>query len=356
MSARDDYDTLAPEFRLLVNGAPLPAAAAADLLAVGVHNDVDTIGMFTFTISGWDAAAMQVKWMDDSLFQAGNPVEVEIGYRDARQTLFSGEITGLEPEFPEGRPPTLTVRGYDRLHRMMRARKTCSYTNSKDSDIAARLAGNAGLTPDAQDSKVTHPYVLQHNQTDLAFLLARARRIGYELSVDGSTFKFRERAIKGDPALTLRRDVDLLEFRPRLTTMGQVQELVVRGWNPADKKEIVGRASAGDEPATMQGSETGPVNAQRVFDPTGSALDREPVHSQQEADRIAQQRFADMALGYVSGEGICIGEPRLRAGMLVNIEGLGMRFSGHYYVTHTHHSYSSRRGYRTHFAASRNAT
>jgi phage protein D len=301
--------------------------------------------MFTFMLAGWDAVAMEVKWIDNALFREGNPVDVEMGYRDNLQALFSGEITGLEPAFPEAQPPTLTVRGYDRRHRMMRERRTRSYTNVKDSDIAATLAGNAGLAPDAQDSKVTHPY-----------LLARARRIDYEVAVRDKTLVFRERAIKESAALTLRRDVELLEFRPRLSSMGQVQQLVVRGWSAKDKREVIGRAVAGDEPATMQGSESGPAAVRRVYGHTGSALDREPVQSQGDADRIAQQRFSEMALGYVCGDGVCIGEPRLRAGTVVKIEGLGVRFSGLYYITSTQHCFTPRRGYRTHFSARRNAT
>ena len=356
MAGRDAFDTLAPEVKVRVNGAALPEPAAADLVAVAVVNDVDAMGMFTLTLGGWDVVAMEVKWMDSELFREGNPVQIELGYRDSTQTLFSGEITGLEPHFPEAKPPILTVRGYDRLHRLMRRRKTHSFTNVKDSDIAATLAGTAGLTPDVEDSGVTHPYVLQHNQTDLAFLLSRARRIDYEVFADDRTLHFRARALRESAALTLRRDIELLEFHPRLTTMGQVQEFEVRGWSPQDKQALVGRAGAGDEPATMKGTESGPSAVRRLFAPTGSALDREPVQSQADADRIARQRFSDMALGYVCGEGVCIGDPRLRAGSVVEIEGLGGRFSGLYYLTSTQHCFSPRSGYRTRFAARRNAT
>jgi len=113
---------------------------------------------------------------------------------------------------------------------------------------------------------------------------------------------------------------------------------------------------AGDEPDTMAGAQSGPEAVRRMLGNTGTGVDRVPVHSQAEADGIAQQRFSAMALGYVGGEGICIGEPRLRAGTLVSIEGLGVRFSGLYYVTATTHSFTPGRGYRTRFSARRNAT
>jgi len=356
MNARGNFDTLAPEFALKVNGAALPLAAAADLISIHVLDDVDAMGMFMFSLTCVNTADMKFKWIDDELFREGNPVEIEMGYRDNRRILFSGEITGLEPTFPENGPPTLTVRGYDRRHRMMRERKTRSYTNVKDSDIANQLAGGAGLKPEVEDTKVVLPYVLQHNQTDLEFLLNRAHRIDYEVVVDGRSLKYQSRKIKDSETLTLRREIELLEFRPRMTTMGQVQEFVVRGWNPKSKEEIISRSGVGDEPTLMQGKSSGPASVQRIFGSTGSASVRVPVQSQEEADRVAKQHFAEMALGYIRADGICIGEPHLRAGIVVKIEGIGDRFSGLYYVSATEQSFSVGKGYRTRFAARRNAT
>jgi phage protein D len=81
-----------------------------------------------------------------------------------------------------------------------------------------------------------------------------------------------------------------------------------------------------------------------------------PVLDQAEADQLARGWFSEMALTYVEGQGVCIGEPKLRPGVLVQIEGVGRRFSGSYYVTSTEHSYRSSTGYRTAIGVRRNAT
>jgi uncharacterized protein len=356
VNARTGFDTLAPEFEIKVNGAALPQAAAADLIDVCVLDDVDATSMFTFSLACCDTAHMKVKWIDDALFREGNPVEIEIGYRDHRRVIFSGEITGLEPIFAENAPPTLVVRGYDRRHRLMRERRSRSYLSLKDSEIASQIAGRAGLRPQVEDSKVNLPYVLQHNQTDLEFLLARARRIQYEVIVDDRTLIFRPRKIDANEALTLRREIELLEFRPRLSTMGQVREVLVRGWDPHCKKEIIGRSGAGDEAGLMAGRKSGPSSIEPIFGESGGASVRAPVQNQAEADLMARQRFGEMALGYIRGDGVCIGDPRMRAGIVARIEGLGDRFSGLYYVTSTEQRFSLKKGYRTRFTARRNAT
>jgi phage protein D len=193
MNARSDFDTLAPEFTVQVNGAALPNEAMADLIGLTVLEDVEAAGMFSLTLTGWDTVQMKPKWIDDKLFREGNPVEIGFGYRDRKEALMTGEITAIEPEFAEAQPPTLTVRGHDLRHRLMRARRTRTFTQCKDSDIASRIASEAGLKPQTDDSRVMLPYVLQHNQTDLEFLGARAARIGYELVVQDRTLMFRQR-------------------------------------------------------------------------------------------------------------------------------------------------------------------
>jgi uncharacterized protein len=355
VAERRNFDTLTPEFRLRINGAELPAKAKADLISVSVLEDVGATGMFSFTLYCWDGAEMQVKWIDDALFKEGNSIEIDMGYRDNLQRLFQGEITGLEPEFSNDKPPTLTVRGYDRRHRLMGRRKTRTFLNMKDSDIANQIAADWSLKPAVDDTRLTLEYVLQHNQTDFEFLQERAQRIGYEMMVTDTTLRFRRRQNEGSATVTLRREVELLDFNARLTTIGQIEEVLVQGWSPKNKEEVVSRAGTGDV-QQMGGSASGPATVRQVFSGTQSTSVHMPILSQVEADQLANGWFGEMALRYVEGQGVCIGQPDLHAGTLVKIEGLGRRFSGSYYVLSTEHSYRPNVGYRTMFTVKRNAT
>src|SRR5205823_2994901 len=107
-----------------------------------------------------------------------------------------------------------------------------------DSDIAAQIAVAAGLKAETTDTKVTHEYVLQCNQTDMEFLTGRASRIGYEVTVEDKTLSFGPHRTAGSPSVVLSRDLDLLEFHPRLSTVGQVDETSVRGWSAATKESL----------------------------------------------------------------------------------------------------------------------
>jgi len=300
-------------------------------------------------------ARRELTWSDSALFKAGGQVEVQLGYVNALHPLFKGEITGLEPEFCADDVPTLTVRGYDLRHRLMRGQHTRSFQNVALSDIAAQVAQAAGLTPNVTNTRVKLDYVLQHNQSDLVFLQERAREIGYEVVVDDKTLYFRPPKLGAQPTLTLSREADLIEFWPRLTTLAQASEVAVQGWDVKQKAPIASQAKAGEEAVNM-GDVSGPTAARSAFGASTLTTVTRPVASKDEADALAKGMLANMALAYVSGEGVCVGTTDLRAGTVVKIEGLGKRFSGDYYVTSTTHSYRPSQGYRTGFAVQRNAT
>lgn len=351
-----DTKRLVPEFRVRINGADLPPHTAAEVLAIVVCQDVAAPGMFELRMINYDMSKLAVTWSDDKQFAEGGEVEIQMGYMGQLASVMVGEITGLEPEFCADEAPTLTVRGHDRRHRLLRGRKTRSFTQVKDSDIASQVAQEAGLSAAAEDTQVALDYVLQHNQTDWEFLEGRARRLGFEVVVEGKTLKFQPHKNDGSEVLTLSREAEMIEFRPRLSTIGLVGEVVVQGWSPKDKEAITGKASAGDEGTTMGGSKGGLAAADGAFNAAQGALVDRPVLSQAEADQIARGRLKEMALAYVTGDGVAVGRAELKAGTVVKIDGYGKRFSGLYYLASVCHTYSVKRGYRTAFTVRRNAT
>jgi phage protein D len=347
---------IAPEFQILINGSPLAAAAVADLLSVSVSETTAAASTMALRLVTWNLDRLEMTWIDDDLFAEGNEVEVQMGYVDALETIFVGEITGLEPEFCTDEVPILTVRGYDLRHRLMRGRHTQTFTQMKDSDIASQIASDMGLTPAVEDTGTTLEYVMQRNQTHWDFLQSRARRLGYEVVISDKTLLFRPYSNADSQVVTLTRENDIIDFYPRLTTMPLVGEVAVRGWNPKDKEAIAGRSGTGDENSIMGGSTLGVQTSVDRFGDTQTASVVRPVWSQAEADRIAQGEFQTMALAYISGEGSCVGRTDLRSGTVVQLEGFGDRFSGAYYLTSTTHRYTPQRGYLTYFTVRRNAT
>ncbi|MFP2925248.1 phage late control D family protein [Pyxidicoccus sp. 3LG] len=336
-----------------VDGTELPLKAYADLLSVSVRDDVDAASMFELQLLTWDPDALTISWADDALFKVGAEVEIQFGYVDRLATVMVGDITGLELDFNAGETPTLTVRGYDRSHRMSRGQKTRVFAQARDSAIASQIAQSYGLRPSVVDTSVTFEYVMQNNQTDLEFLAERASLIGYELLVADRTLHFRPKEDGAPAQLTLSVDEDLIEFHPRLTAGGQAGKVEVRGWNPDDKQVIVGTASTGQE--SSMGELLGPRAADDAFGAATVIQVERPVFSQAEADQLALGLLLNMGRDFITGDGACFGRTDLESGRLVRIEGLGTRFSGVYDVVSVRHTYAPRKGYRTAFSVRKNA-
>lgn len=337
------------QFYIEINGSQ-PQGLMDDLAEVVVDTTLHMPAMCTILL--YDKG---VKWIDnDGVVKIGNPVVIdakaaEQGNRSGEQgKLFDGEITAIEPDYGENGLITLTIRAYTRDHRLHMGKKTRSFLQVTDSDIVKKIAGEAGLSVKADSTSVKYEYVLQNNQTDFEFILARAQRIGFQVFVKGKELYFQKANTLVGGTTSLEWGSDLQTFRPRLTSSQQDGKVVVKGWDPKTKKELVGQASDGKiAPETSLGNGTKHAS---VFGQAQAISVHRPVRTQDEAQAIANAIADEISGNGVRAEGRCFGRPGIVAGSKLELKNLGNRFSGTYYITAATHIYNSEEGYETVFS------
>jgi phage protein D len=344
----------APSYKVFADGHELPDEIAVDILEVQVCQYVESASTFAIKFNNWQSDRQEFKGVGDERLKQGTEIEVKIGFVDNQKSLIVGEVTALEPEFIPNEAPTMKIYGYDRLHRFRRGRKTRTFTRMKDSQIAEQIARKLNLRSQVDDTQIVHDYVLQANKTDIDFLLDRARRIRYEVTVQDETLRFRKAANDQNKVVTLNYGQTLKSFYPRLSTMQQVSEVIVQGWDPKTKQPIIGRSRQGDENSRMSGANLGVAITERAFFNTTRGFVDIPVFSDSEANQIAKGKFNDMAIAFITGEGEAIGNTDICAGCVIELAGLGRLFSGLYYVTSSKQMVDQK-GYITKFTVSRNA-
>lgn len=347
-----------PSVDLLVSGSAVSASVLRYVEDVVVDDSVELPSMFAFTVATADVAPQQpATWVDNQdLFAMGKAVEIKMSDGSRLTSLIVGEITALEAEFSVSRVPLLKVRGYDRGHRLQRGRKTRTFVQKKDSDIASQIGGEAQLNVQATDSGTTLDYLMQANQTDWDFLTERARHINYEVVVRDKTMLFRPVANDQSAVLNLGTENDLLEFNARMSSSGQATGVRVQGWSAKEKQASFAVSKTGDENSAMGGKSSGAAIAQSAFGDSVELFVDRPFASQAEADQMAKARFNAVALQWITAEGVCRGRTDVRAGKVITIDGVGKRFGGQYYVTSAVHRYTTVDGYLTEFTARRNAS
>jgi len=194
--------------------------------------------------------------------------------------------------------------------------------------------------------------VLQDNQTDWEFLWDRARRISYRVLVKGDELHFRKVPEGNGQAPVLEWGINLLEFNPRLNSSQQVSEVIVRGWDPREKREIVGRATRAEDTPEIGVREQGGEAANKAFGVAGKEIiEDRPVATQAEADALAQSICDEIGQDFITAEGLCSGNPNVYAGAMIELKNVGNRFSGKYRVSHALHRYDID-GYTTEFTIS----
>ncbi len=318
-----------------VNGSPLQREVDAKILEIVVDQHTHLPDMFTIRL-----ADPKLDLLDRGPFDLTKEVEIEAETEDGtKHPLMKGEVTALEPVFGEGMNAQLVVRGYDKLHRLFRETHSKAYLNVKDSDLASQIASSLGLTPAVDATSTVYEHVFQHNQSDLVFLMQRAWRIGYECFISEGKLNFRKPPAPGSGTI-LTWGTDLLAFRPRMTLAEQVDEVTVKGWDPANQQGIVGRAQSGDLYPRISESRNGAAWAQS-FGAGKKVIVDQPVVNQAEANVLAKARLDELSGGFVTAEGEAFRQPDIRAGKFVELKGLGTRLSGTYLVTNVLHIYTA---------------
>jgi phage protein D len=318
--------------RVSIDGSSLPAASRHEVV---VEQDVDQPDMATFTLTGRKGLEFA------GGVELGDDASVETG-PESPQGLFKGEVVSIEPFVVSGES-RVTIRAFNRLHRLTGEAKTRDFVSVTDAEIVEVIARENGLIPaPSGDVHTRYDHVYQQNQTDLEFLRVRAARIGYEVLVDDTTLLFRKREVASPLVLAkgLRAagDSRLRRFHARLSTTGTLQRVIVHGFDPQGQ-EHVGQATA---PTLLL--VPGDPQPDLVLGRTVLFTVDQPIFSMEEASAIAKSKLEEATLSYVTGEAEAKGHPQIKAGIVVTIVGAGDRFDGQYSVAGVRHRYSHRLG------------
>jgi uncharacterized protein len=353
-----------PSYRIVVQGTELAHGVSVDVLSVSVTEGMDKADSFNLSVRERHpdngrlfAGGPELQWLDSDVFDEGNEVEVHLGYAGDLHLMLRGEITAVTSNFPESGQPTLRVEGFSLYHQLQRHRRREPFDSATDSGIAREIAGDLGLSAEVDETEAEHPLYSPKGANYAQILQERAGRIGYEVTIKDRTLYFQKARYLSSPspAVTLEWGRNLLSFSPRLSTHNAVSQVTVRASQTSHgrgKEPLVGTASSGDERVKM-GQESGNEVARRAFGESSLLIEDHSVSSPQEANEVALAQLESRALGFITGTGACIGDPNLRARTVIELTGLGKRFSGQYYVTSTTHTIDSG-GYKTNFEVRRN--
>ena len=305
-------------------------------------------------------------------FDLDNTVALELGYApDTLTKVFSGEVTGVEASFPESGSPSLTLVAHDYLHRLAEGQYARGFSVLPDWLIAAVMSAENLLLPlidPIVGAESTAMAVLnavfkgtgrkQRAQSDYELLKEIADAYDADFWVEGQTlYLSRVLGKEYTPRLALEWGSSLLSFAPRVTRVGQVAAVAIKftlSFIPLDFVVTVGWDFDREAlrvmilPGVVAAAAPGLAGA--VFTVINRSL-KDPADitaAVLTAMRLLRTRINNR----LTGTAAAVGDPRIRAGAVIRLDGVGPSFSGDYRVTSATHVVDAG-GYRTTFRVRR---
>jgi len=337
-----------PNFDVYLNGSKVANEIKKYISEVTVKDELDAPSSFSFRFETINL--YQGKWqgIDLELFTIGDRIDIYLGM-DNTKSLFSGSIDSMNVNFSD--ESTVDISGFSWLHKLTFG--TCSYVfkNMSDSDIAAEIARKENLSVNVDATETKYDQVSQNNQSNFQFLLARAKRINYELSATNKELIFRRSQENTAAVVVLQFGVTLFDFSVSLNNLDQGSSVEVRGWDMLKKQVFSGNAGSGDEDSKMGKSQSGySVSSEKsplvlqTFDPADL----------NNAKNLARDKYNDLLLEFMTGSGKCQGNNLICAGKTIEIKGVGSKFSGIYYISSVTHTIGNQ-DYQTQFNVKKTA-
>lgn len=361
-----------------IGGANLPG---------GLRGSISSV-TWTTGIEGSDSVEVtfanpNLQWLDNPILAVDQPFNFSVGYApDPLEKVFVGEITGVEPAFPSAGMPTIRVTAHDFLQRLTHGKVDRAFYIQipesvtiplPDPAVAAIVSGSNLLIPDLDPvggvlstlmtlaSYIAAPdepqkwVRKQQGTSDFDFLTAIAKENGWEMYIDhtaepkGYMLRFQFIVQDYSPSLTLEWGNSLMDFTPRLTTVGDVFGISARVWIASLQMDFVIVVSWDYDRAAfnlMIYPGLGDLST-LLGDKASQTISIKPTGFGNSLREILSELLPRLN-NRLTGSGSTIGNPAIKPGKVINLLGLGQQFSGLYRITSATHTFDSG-GYKTSF-------
>lgn len=315
------------------DGNAIPGTA--QVLSVTISKAVNRIPVAEIIILDGDMPNKEFPVSDADYFKPGAAIKINAGYESSEETLFEGIVVKHGIKVSGDNFARLVVECRDKSVAMTIGRKNANYVDSKDSDVITKLIGNSsGLTADVAATTTQYKELVQYYCTDWDFMISRADVNGLLVIVDAAKVSVKPPAISASPVLKVTFGDDLMEFHANMDARTQFSKVEGVSWDMKNQAVVQQQAV----PKTL--NEQGNLDASTLAKVIG--LDSLKLQTSAPLESEALKSWADAqqlknGLARIQGRMKFQGSAKAKVGSLIELEGVGTRFSGKVFVSSVHH-------------------
>ncbi|WP_029274655.1 type VI secretion system tip protein VgrG [Pedobacter borealis] len=329
-------------FSITVNGQVLPDAVG--ILEIVVTNVVNAIPKAKVVVMDGSAAAQNFDLSNGTNFIPGAEISISAGYNGENEVIFSGLIISQTIRANEdGSQMEIDCR--DKAVKLTAGRKNKIWEDASDSDAITDLVGQNGITADIDGLGLQHKQLVQFNCSNWDFIVTRAELNSALVIAEAGKLTIGMPNASQESTATYTYGSEIYDFEAQMDARTQYPQVLTKNWNYTNQEVKEGTSVAKTLP--QQGNISGDDLAE-VLGWEDNSLYHSGNVAEQESTEWATAQLFRSRLNRVIGNFRVQGDNKLKPGIIVELLGIGERFSGKCWVTGIIHSYSGEAAWYSH--------
>ncbi len=336
MPVKSPIDIEDPTLRLIIKTGGEVIKDYYPVISVYILQEVNRISSAEIIFADKFENANELPISDSEDFIPGNELEILAGYgNDDARTIFKGIIVRQSLRLSTSGGVNLVVTCRHEAVMMTFNRKEKQYENKTDSDIISEVIAGYGLSCTIDATSSQQEISFQKSATDWDFILSRAEFYGYITVLDDEKIIIGKPKFNEEPLLRVTLGESIISFNAELNAEKQAPSIDASAWDPKNQEILQSQST---EPAmNAQGnldakSLSGKLNQSKL------SLSSVTPMSQEDLKTWADGRLLTMRLNALKGQVTFIGNADIKAGGMIELEGVGKRFSGKAFVSSVTHT------------------
>ncbi len=326
-----------PSFTITAGGSKIKAEY--QVRSIVVDRSFNRIASAEIAILDGDPATQEFPASDGADFVPGTEIEIAAGYHGDEEIIFKGIVIRHGVRAGRNRPSVLRVECRDVAVKLTVGRKTGYFYDETDADIIEAVCSDAGIRADVDPTSVTHQSMVQFYATDWDFIVTRAEANGMLVSTVDGTLEVKAPDPSGSPVLTLGYGGNVLDFEAMVDARDQLKAVQSFAWNPADQ-ELVEIDAA--DPSVVSPGNLEADDLASVIDIDALQLRHGGTIGDAELQGWADGFSLRTGFAKVRGRVRIQGYAPINPGDVVDLAGVGERFTGSALVSGVRHELSAR--------------
>ena len=317
---------------ILIDGNEIPGTIKVNQIII--DKEVNRIPTARIVLVDGDPSAEDFPVSNEELFIPGKEIQVQAGYHSDEETLFEGIIIKHNIKLRANGNAALILDCRDKAFKMTLGRKSKYYYEMKDSEVMEEIIGNYSLDADVNDTQNAHQELVQFQVSDWDFLMVRTEISGMLCFVDDGSIKIAKPDLSSDPVADLVYGATIVDLDAEIDARWQQNGVNAISWDAANQ-EALDMESV--DPSVSLNGNISPSDLAAVGSPESWILPHGGQVKDHELQAWADAYWMRVQLAKTRGQVKFTGIPSIKPGVLVNLQGVGDRFSGNAYITAVRH-------------------